>query len=182
MSCNHDAARSNLRSYRPAVLEVEAAQVSQLDKNGVLCQESHNTPKYIVANLDEGDPGVFANRTLAEADPHAIIEGMLIAAYAVGAEKGYIYIRSEYPLAIQTLAESYRSSKSNVACWAKIFWKPTSSLTLNCGSAQAHSWLEKKQLFLPQLKVAEQCLVHVHHTQQTLVYGRNQRLYRTLKP
>ncbi len=71
-----------------------------------LVARSHSTPKYIVANLDEGDPGVFANRTLAEADPHAILEGMLIAAYAVGAEKGYIYIRAEYPLAIQTLQKA----------------------------------------------------------------------------
>ncbi|MCX8171593.1 MAG: SLBB domain-containing protein, partial [Candidatus Bathyarchaeota archaeon] len=71
-----------------------------------------NTPKYIVANLDEGDPGVFANRTLAEADPHAIIEGMTIAAYAVGAEKGYIYVRAEYPLAVQTLKEALKRAKS----------------------------------------------------------------------
>jgi len=69
-------------------------------------------PKYVVANLDEGDPGVFANRTLAEADPHSIIEGMIIAAYAVGAEKGYIYIRSEYPLAIQTLKRAIEQAKS----------------------------------------------------------------------
>lgn len=71
-----------------------------------------NTPKYVVANLDEGDPGVFANRTLAEADPHAIIEGMTIAAYAIGAEKGYIYVRAEYPLAVQTLKEALRQAKS----------------------------------------------------------------------
>ena len=77
-----------------------------------LVSRSHSTPKYIVANLDEGDPGVFANRTLAEADPHAIIEGMLIAAYAVGAEKGYIYIRSEYPLAIQTLVKAIAQAKA----------------------------------------------------------------------
>lgn len=70
-----------------------------------------NTPKYVIANLDEGDPGVFANRTLAEADPHAIIEGMAIAAYAVGAEKGYIYIRAEYPLAVQTLREALKQAK-----------------------------------------------------------------------
>ncbi len=69
-------------------------------------------PKYVVANLDEGDPGVFANRTLAEADPHAIVEGMVIAAYAVGAEKGFIYIRSEYPLAIQTLKKAIEQAKS----------------------------------------------------------------------
>ena len=77
-----------------------------------LVARAQNFPKYIVANLDEGDPGVFANRTLAEADPHAIIEGMLIAAYAVGAEKGYIYIRSEYPLAIQTLQKAIAQAKS----------------------------------------------------------------------
>ena len=76
-----------------------------------LVARSHSTPKYIVANLDEGDPGVFANRTLAEADPHAIIEGMLIAAYAVGAEKGYIYIRAEYPLAIQTLQKAIAQAR-----------------------------------------------------------------------
>ena len=77
-----------------------------------LVSRAHSSPKYIVANLDEGDPGVFANRTLAEADPHAIIEGMLIAAYAIGAEKGYIYIRSEYPLAIQTLQKAIAQAKS----------------------------------------------------------------------
>jgi NADH:ubiquinone oxidoreductase subunit F (NADH-binding)/(2Fe-2S) ferredoxin len=76
-----------------------------------LVARSHSTPKYIVANLDEGDPGVFANRTLAEADPNAIIEGMLIAAYAVGAEKGYIYIRAEYPLAIQTLQKAIAQAR-----------------------------------------------------------------------
>jgi len=70
------------------------------------------SPKFIVANLDEGDPGVFANRTLAEADPHAIIEGMLLAAYAVGAEQGYVYVRAEYPLAVQTLRKALDQAKS----------------------------------------------------------------------
>ncbi|MCW4045775.1 MAG: SLBB domain-containing protein [Candidatus Bathyarchaeota archaeon] len=77
-----------------------------------LVARSHSSPKYIVANLDEGDPGVFANRTLAEADPHAILEGMLIAAYAVGAEKGYIYIRAEYPLAIETLQKAIAQARA----------------------------------------------------------------------
>lgn len=77
-----------------------------------LVARAHNTPKYIVANLDEGDPGVFANRTLAEADPHAILEGMLVAAYAVGAEKGYIYIRAEYPLAIETLQKAITQARA----------------------------------------------------------------------
>ena len=77
-----------------------------------LVARAHGAPKYIVANLDEGDPGVFANRTLMEADPHAIIEGMLIAGYATGASKGYLYIRSEYPLAIQTLQKALAQAKS----------------------------------------------------------------------
>lgn len=77
-----------------------------------LVARAHGSPKYIVANLDEGDPGVFANRTLAEADPHAILEGMAIAAFAVGAEKGYIYIRAEYPLAIQTLQRAITQARS----------------------------------------------------------------------
>ncbi|MGD0328926.1 MAG: NADH-ubiquinone oxidoreductase-F iron-sulfur binding region domain-containing protein [Nitrososphaeria archaeon] len=74
--------------------------------------KSSTTPKYIVANLDEGDPGVFANRTLAEADPHSILEGMAIAAYAIGSEQGYIYIRSEYPLGVQTLKKAVEQAKT----------------------------------------------------------------------
>lgn len=77
-----------------------------------LVARAHGSSKYIVANLDEGDPGVFANRALMEADPHSIIEGMLIAAYAIGAEKGFLYIRSEYPLAIQILQKALAQAKS----------------------------------------------------------------------
>ncbi|MEM3872370.1 MAG: NADH-ubiquinone oxidoreductase-F iron-sulfur binding region domain-containing protein [Nitrososphaeria archaeon] len=69
-------------------------------------------PKYIVANFDEGDPGVFANRVIAESNPHSIIEGIIIAAYAVGAERGYIYVRSEYPLAIKILETALGQSKN----------------------------------------------------------------------
>ncbi|MCD6135909.1 NADH-quinone oxidoreductase subunit NuoF [Candidatus Bipolaricaulota bacterium] len=59
--------------------------------------------KYVVCNGDEGDPGAFMDRSLLEGDPHTVIEGMTIAAYAVGASRGYIYIRAEYPLAIKRL-------------------------------------------------------------------------------
>ncbi len=59
--------------------------------------------KYLICNADEGDPGAFMNRSLIEGDPHAVLEGMLIAAYAIGATHGYIYIRAEYPLAIVRL-------------------------------------------------------------------------------
>lgn len=60
-------------------------------------------PKYIICNADEGDPGAFMDRTMLEGDPHRLLEGMLIAAYAMGATKGYIYIRAEYPLAVKML-------------------------------------------------------------------------------
>lgn len=59
--------------------------------------------KYIICNADEGDPGAFMDRSIIEGDPHSVIEGMMIAGYAIGATKGYIYIRAEYPLAIQRL-------------------------------------------------------------------------------
>jgi len=59
--------------------------------------------KYVVCNGDEGDPGAFMNRRVLEGDPHAVIEGMAIAAYAIGAQQGYFYVRAEYPIAIHTL-------------------------------------------------------------------------------
>jgi NADH:ubiquinone oxidoreductase subunit F (NADH-binding)/(2Fe-2S) ferredoxin len=89
-----------------------------------LVARAAGSPKYIVANLDEGDPGVFANRTLAEADPHAILEGMLIAGYATGASKGYLYIRSEYPLAIQTLQRAIVQARSMSLLGASVLETP----------------------------------------------------------
>ncbi len=67
------------------------------------CRKSPSTVKYIICNADEGDPGAFMDRSLLEGDPHAVLEGMLIGAYAVGATEGYVYIRAEYPLAIKRL-------------------------------------------------------------------------------
>ena len=61
------------------------------------------TERYIVCNGDEGDPGAFMDRSIMEGDPHKVLEGMMIAAYAVGAQEGYIYVRAEYPLAIRRL-------------------------------------------------------------------------------
>ncbi len=66
-------------------------------------RNAQGKPKFVVCNADEGDPGAFMDRAVLEGDPHAVLEGMLIAAYAVGAEQGYIYVRAEYPLAIKRL-------------------------------------------------------------------------------
>lgn len=59
--------------------------------------------KYVICNADEGDPGAFMDRSILEGDPHSILEGMLIGAYAIGADEGYIYVRAEYPLAVRRL-------------------------------------------------------------------------------
>jgi len=67
------------------------------------CRQSPGTTKYLICNADEGDPGAFMDRSLLEGDPHAVLEGMLIGAYAMGATEGYIYCRAEYPLAIERL-------------------------------------------------------------------------------
>jgi NADH-quinone oxidoreductase subunit F len=67
------------------------------------CRETESKERYLICNADEGDPGAFMNRSLIEGDPHAVLEGMLIAAYTIGASRGYIYIRAEYPLAIARL-------------------------------------------------------------------------------
>lgn len=67
--------------------------------------------RYVVCNGDEGDPGAFMDRSVMEGDPHRLIEGMLIAAYAVGAEEGYIYVRAEYPLAVERLRIAIRQAE-----------------------------------------------------------------------
>ncbi len=65
-----------------------------------LCREALSGTKYVVCNGDEGDPGAYMDRGVLEGDPHSVVEGMMIAAYAIGATKGYFYIRAEYPLAV----------------------------------------------------------------------------------
>jgi len=71
------------------------------------------SPKYLICNGDEGDPGAFMDRSVLEADPHAVLEGMIIGAKAVGAEKGFIYIRHEYPLALKRMAIAIDQAKEN---------------------------------------------------------------------
>lgn len=72
-------------------------------KKWQLCQEAPGRKKYLICNADEGDPGAFMNRSLMEGDPYSLLEGMIIAAYAIQANQAYIYIRAEYPLAIERL-------------------------------------------------------------------------------
>ena len=68
-----------------------------------LCRQVPDNPKYLTCNADEGDPGAFMNRRVLESDPHSVVEGMIIAAYAIGASMGYVYCRAEYPIAVANL-------------------------------------------------------------------------------
>lgn len=80
---------------------------------GIKWRAVHDQPgerKYVIANGDEGDPGAYMDRTVMEDLPHQVIEGMLIAAYAVGAQQGYLYVRGEYPLAVKRLERAIRAA------------------------------------------------------------------------
>ena len=76
-----------------------------------IASKNHAEQKYIVCNADEGDPGAFMDRSILEGDPHSVIEGMMIAGYAIGATKGLVYIRAEYPLAIERLEKAIESAR-----------------------------------------------------------------------
>ena len=67
--------------------------------------------KYVICNADEGDPGAFMDRSILEGNPHSVIEAMAIAAYAIGAHYGYIYIRAEYPIAVERLKHAINEAK-----------------------------------------------------------------------
>ena len=73
------------------------------DKKWLFTKQAEGDQKYVVCNADEGDPGAFMDRSILEGDPHSVLEAMEIAGYSVGADKGYIYVRAEYPIAVQRL-------------------------------------------------------------------------------
>jgi NADH-quinone oxidoreductase subunit F len=113
---NHYIASGGYSGLEKALKMSPAKIVGVLEKSGLrgrggagfpthlkweLCRKAGSTPKYVICNADEGDPGAFMDRVILESDPHQVIEGMIIAGYVIGAEQGYIYVRAEYPLAIE---------------------------------------------------------------------------------
>lgn len=89
----------------------------------MFCAKSPGPKKYVICNADEGDPGAFMDRSLLEGDPHAILEGMAICAYAIGADEGYIYCRAEYPLAIKRLKQAITQAEEAGLLGKNIFGK-----------------------------------------------------------
>lgn len=76
-----------------------------------LCRKAVGEPKYLICNADEGDPGAFQDRGLIEGNPHSLLEGMIVGAYAIGAGQGYIYIRNEYPQAVQLIRRATQQAR-----------------------------------------------------------------------
>ncbi|GAG36596.1 unnamed protein product, partial [marine sediment metagenome] len=113
----HYIASGGYQALRKALLEMTPEQViEEVKKSGLrgrggagfptgrkweFCRNAPGEEKYVICNADEGDPGAFMDRSILEADPHAVIEGLIIAGYAIGANEGYIYARAEYPLAVK---------------------------------------------------------------------------------
>ena len=77
-----------------------------------LASQTHDGMRYVLCNADEGDPGAYMDRSVLEGDPHSVIEGMAIAAYAVGAPQGYVYVRAEYPLAVERLSTAISQARA----------------------------------------------------------------------
>jgi NADH-quinone oxidoreductase subunit F len=121
-------ARGGYQALRKVLLQMTPEQViEEVKKSGLrgrggagfptglkweFCHNAPGSPKYVICNADEGDPGAFMDRSILEADPHAVIEGLLIAAYAIGAGEGYIYVRAEYPLAVSRLQTAIEQSRA----------------------------------------------------------------------
>ena len=125
---DHYLARGGYRGLERALAMGPEAVIEEIKRSGLrgrggagfptglkwqFCRKASGNLKYLICNADEGDPGAFMDRLLLEGDPHAVLEGMLIGAYAIGASEGYIYIRAEYPLAIERLQTALRQLEEN---------------------------------------------------------------------
>jgi len=127
MSLDDYLALGGYRSLRKVLTEMSPEEViDAVERSGLrgrggggfptgrkwrVCREAPGEIKFIICNGDEGDPGAFMDRAVMEGDPHAILEGMLIGAYAIGARKGYIYVRHEYPLAVKRLSHALEQAR-----------------------------------------------------------------------
>jgi NADH-quinone oxidoreductase subunit F len=98
-------------------------------------RQAQATQKYIICNADEGDPGAYMDRSILEADPHSVIEGMIIGAYATGASSGYVYVRAEYPLAVQRVKKAIIEAEKHKLLGKNILGSGFDfSLDVECGS------------------------------------------------
>ena len=126
----YDAAKEALSSWTPEKV-IEEIKLSGLRGRGgagfltglkwELGRKAPGSTKYIVCNADEGDPGAFMDRAVIEGNPHSVIEGMIIGAYALGANQGFVYIRAEYPLAVERLRRALEQARGKNYLGARVF-------------------------------------------------------------
>ncbi|MHC4138743.1 MAG: NADH-quinone oxidoreductase subunit NuoF, partial [Planctomycetota bacterium] len=119
--------RKGYDAFAKALFEFDPERIiSEITKSGIrgrggagfptglkwgFCRKAKGDIKYLICNADEGDPGAFMDRAILEGDPHAVIEGMLIAARAIGSEKGFVYVRAEYPIAVNHLRNAIAQAR-----------------------------------------------------------------------
>ena len=115
------------------------------DRNGVLPGRPPPTGKYVVCNADEGEPGAYMDRTVLEGDPHAVLEGMLIGAYAIGAAEGFIYVRNEYPLAIEILEHAIDEAEERGLLGDNIFGSGLGRSALRSAAARGPTSAARKR-------------------------------------
>jgi NADH-quinone oxidoreductase subunit F len=123
---DHYIAHKGYRALRKALLMTPEQVIEEVNSSGLrgrggagfpsgrkweFCRKAQGERKYVICNADEGDPGAFMDRSILEADPHAVIEGLTIAGYAIGATEGYIYVRAEYPLAVKRVLIALEQAK-----------------------------------------------------------------------
>ena len=116
----YDAIGKCLKEYTPEKV-IDEIKISGLRGRGgagfptffkwQAARDAKGSKKYVICNADEGDPGAFMDRSVIEGDPHAVIEGMMVAAYAIGSDEGIVYVRAEYPLAIKRLEKALEQAR-----------------------------------------------------------------------
>jgi NADH-quinone oxidoreductase subunit F len=123
---DHYIAQGGYRALRKIFLITPEEVIEEIKRSGLrgrggagfptgrkweFCRKAQGDKKYVICNADEGDPGAFMDRSILEADPHSVIEGLTIAGYAIGATEGYIYVRAEYPLAVKRVLIALEQAK-----------------------------------------------------------------------
>lgn len=127
MNINHYLSRNGYKALDKAIFDMTPLTViDEMKKSGLrgrggagfptgfkweLAHNNQSDEKYVICNADEGDPGAFMDRGVLEGDPHSIIEGLAIAAYAIGANKGFVYVRAEYPIAVNHMMNAINQAR-----------------------------------------------------------------------
>ena len=133
------------------------------------CRRAKGREKFVICNADEGDPGAYMDRSLLEGNPHRVIEGMLIGAYAIGSEEGYVYVRKEYPLAVSNLTRAIEQAKDYGFLGEKILGSPLAfKIKINRGGGAFVCGESTALMASLEGKVGEPRAKYVHTVEQGL--------------